>query len=223
MLRMSTLNKRGDRRGGPSLPKRHCLPGCACGKHGLHSCAHDYSEELTREERRMKFTSRGMLGKRHPLERRLRLGRKGIKKPGVSEANARRLLDGSFWTPLRLILHTRKSGIVKVRSPLEKRFVELLEGDVDVLEYLYEVISISYVFEGRERRAVPDFLVRRETYIEIVEVKLEKDLDKRTRVRFVALDAFAQRYGLTFRWWDGLTYREITSRDKEESYGRYSV
>jgi hypothetical protein len=65
-------------------------------------------------------------------------------------------------------------------GPLEYDYIHLLEADSEVKSYEGQPLRIRYRLKGERRLRfyTPDFLVRRGDRLQIVEVKLRKDMEK---------------------------------------------
>ena len=79
----------------------------------------------------------------------------------------------------------------------------LLDGDTRVETWSYEPLSIPYVYEGKTRRYIPDFLVVLEGQDVLVEVKPPSlaDTELNEAKRKTALE-FCQRNSWKYRVWN---------------------
>lgn len=176
---------------------RSCLPGCSCGRHRDHLC----SEETKRK------ISEALLG--HAMSTRTR--------SRISESLSEAIFEGRC----RPLSHfkcgdvvTLKGGRFWSRSSWEADYARMLDGDPDVVEFLHEKVKVPYTWMGVEYFTIPDFLVKYTTGgVALVEVKPEPRLDPRERAKLVAVQDFAERYGLGFRWWNGRGYREVYAKE----------
>jgi len=112
----------------------------------------------------------------------------------------------------RTTMQTVKGEIITVRSTFEVTFVGILEGDSEVLEFLYEAVNVRYFWQGHWHVTRPDFLVRYVSgEVALIEVKPPWQVSyyQQVRVEMLAMREFAVRFGLVFRWWDGGSYREL--------------
>jgi len=175
---------------------RPCLPGCTCGKH-----------------------NNPKYGKSEDTKRKNRLAHVGIARPKISEVRQREIEEGRFWPHKWHKVSSRKGGVFKCRSTFETGFVHVLDEDPNVVEFLYECVKIPYLWQGRQHVTTPDFLVRYVSgEVALIEVKALWMVEhwQRERIKLVVMCNFATRYGLTFKWWDGSTYREDKLSNLEE-------
>ena len=108
-----------------------------------------------------------------------------------------------------------KGGEVYCRSQLEVRYGRLLDADPNVVEFLHEKVKVGYLYEGKQRWTVIDFLVKYATgMVTFDEVKPEwvVEKDRRTRAKMLAARAFAESLGFTYRWWTGDGYPNNLAR-----------
>lgn len=84
-------------------------------------------------------------------------------------------------------------------SLLERDYIHLLEFDPDVTGYEEQPITVPYPIEGKIRRYTPDFLVERESRLQIVEVKSkEKASSEEFRLFFLAVEPEIRKRGFEF-------------------------
>jgi hypothetical protein len=85
--------------------------------------------------------------------------------------------------------------VVHVESVLERNFVFRLDQDLDVLDFGEQPFRLDYLLDGRRRHHFPDFIVRRRSVVQVVEIKyqsrLNDELLRRTGI-FAALLAPAR-------------------------------
>jgi hypothetical protein len=121
----------------------------------------------------------------------------------ISAAITQRYLDGGFeWSTGQYT--SVKTGITcNYRSSWEVEFMVLLDGDARVETWNYEPLSIPYVYEGKTRRYIPDFLIVLEGQDVLVEVKPPSlaDTELNEAKRKAALE-FCQRNGWAYRHWN---------------------
>lgn len=84
-----------------------------------------------------------------------------------------------------------------------------LEKDWTVESYLYEEIKIPYLIDGKSHFYIPDFVVKRKSGVEIVEVKPQIFIDdKVVQAKKEATESFLIRNGL-----ENIVYKFITEKD----------
>ncbi len=92
------------------------------------------------------------------------------------------------------------------RSSLELLFHFHLETSEDVEWYDYEPFSIKYINEdGKERRYIPDFLVKYRSRPEVVIVEVKPQFRMReatTELKVAAGNVYAELNGMAFEYWD---------------------
>jgi hypothetical protein len=108
---------------------------------------------------------------------------------------------------LRAIQPSEKNGrAVHAESALERDVCCLLEFDPQVVEFVEQPVTISYVDRGKVRRYTPDFFVRYATGKppQLIEVKYAADLVAKQgefTARFQAAHQYAQAQGWEFSIW----------------------
>lgn len=104
-----------------------------------------------------------------------RLARQAEK---MSEIIAQKIVNGECTHPNGFEagwFESQKCGTrMFYRSSYERRFLEMLEVDADVVSFETEPFRIPYMFEGEKKNYVPDVLVKRASKTQLVEIKPEK-------------------------------------------------
>ncbi|MCM3410213.1 TnsA endonuclease N-terminal domain-containing protein [Metabacillus litoralis] len=97
-------------------------------------------------------------------------------------------------------------------STLERDFIKLLDFDPTVISFQSQPIRIDYLFQGKERKYYPDFLVKKNDYKNyIYEVKaLNKTNEERNIVKFQV----GRRYCLE----NNMKYVIVTEKDIRKGY-----
>ena len=99
-----------------------------------------------------------------------------------------------------------KNVLVQFESTLERDFINLLEFDYEVMDYIEQPVTIEYIMDGRHRYYTPDFLVR---YMPsdpqrppmLCEIKYTEDLIKYSselKPKFEAAKKYCKGKGYTF-------------------------
>lgn len=119
----------------------------------------------------------------------------------ISETITKKYLSGGFQWSRGEYVSTKDGKIRHYRSSWERRHMELLDLDENVLSYDYEPFCIDYVWQGKGHRYLPDFVVRySDGRIEMHEVgvKTLKQLE-RARAKQAAAEEYCARHGWKFR------------------------
>lgn len=98
---------------------------------------------------------------------------------------------------------TSKGGDVSVRGDLELRALELLEQDPNVVRIEYEVLTVPYMINGKNRWTVPDFRVLlADGSHKVIEVKAwRKSTWVREQPKIDAVRSFCEKRGWAFEVW----------------------
>ena len=127
-----------------------------------------------------------------------------------SEATKEKISASNVWNLRRGLfrylgwVNTIKAGRVGYRSSWELRALELLESDPEVIAFQYERLAVPYLYNGKKRNTLPDYVVKlRSGQTQVIEVKPrgymnhEKEIQKREAVK---------AYCITYHWeyvvWD---------------------
>lgn len=102
---------------------------------------------------------------------------------------------------------TLKGGAFTIHSPVEKDFALALDGDSSVLEFHYEAIKIRYLWRGHYHGFLVDFLIKRDTGWELVEIKTPHEFSQQGCAALISAAHFASKFGWSFSIWDGRLYR----------------
>ena len=113
------------------------------------------------------------------------------------------MLDGTLAPYVRGIQQEHlspKVGRVWCRSSFEKRYVELLDADDDVVTYEVEPLALPYAFNGTVHSYLPDYIV---TYSSgkrtLVEVKPKRLVDQPKNVaKRLAAQVWCEQNGIGF-------------------------
>ena len=114
----------------------------------------------------------------------------------VKKSKRRNLFKGnSEW------IRTKKGGRIHVKSSWEKKFAQMLDEDVNVLNFQYEAICIRYNYKGGKRNYYPDFVVRMISGdILIYEVKPKKLINYgRNKPKAASGRRFCKKMGWTYK------------------------
>lgn len=113
---------------------------------------------------------------------------------------------------------------ISFESKLEADYIELLEFDNDVIIYEEQPYLIEYLYNSKEHKYTPDFLVRYKNNRNVlVEIKYQKDLVKKgelLKMKFEAAKEFCKELGYEFQI---LTEKEIRNHylDNVKFLNRY--
>lgn len=121
----------------------------------------------------------------------------------ISESITQRYLDGGFEWSTGQYTSTKSGKICNYRSSWELELMEILDGDDRIESWRYEPISISYIFEGKTRRYVPDFHVVTTSGSDLlVEVKPPalSDTDVNSSKRQAAIDFCSRNAWVYVEW-----------------------
>lgn len=113
---------------------------------------------------------------------------------------------------------TKMKRIFHYRSSYELAYMELLDSNPDVIDWDYEWTHIPYVFNGANKRYIPDFLVLYADKVEFVEVKpIEmRDYGKNVPKREFALK-YCEENGYTYVEWSPTGLKGKMTMSTEET------
>jgi len=162
--------------------------------------------------------------------RRISLALKG--KPGHPQSvRTRRILSEKITLLLSkgrgpyktFRVNTLKGGPLTLRSSYEVAFARWLDENPRVIRFSYEVVRVSYLWNGQLHRTTIDFLVvcLNETWLVEVKPSWAVKRYQRNRLKLVSAYLFACNYGWKFYWWDGEACNELGRGwwDKIFNYG----
>ena len=96
-------------------------------------------------------------------------------------------------------INTIKGGELWCHSSWEEEVARFLDRSDIVESFSKDSISIPYVFESKQRKYYPDFLINTRSNIIILEVKADKlQEEPRTRCKLAALRDFCSRMGYKY-------------------------
>ena len=125
-----------------------------------------------------------------------------MQKQKRKKPKKRSFITGTFFSK-------KNQKEMKYRSSYELRYMQKLEKDWQVEMYLYEEIKIPYLLDGKLHMYIPDFVIKRKSSIEIVEVKPEAFIEDRVvQAKKEATEKFLKKHGL-----ENITYKFITEKD----------
>jgi len=81
----------------------------------------------------------------------------GRKK--LSNAITQLYLNGGFQWARGHYTSIKSNKTYHYRSSWELKYMEMLDNDIDVLNWEYEPFSIKYIFEEKEKNYIPDFII----------------------------------------------------------------
>ena len=91
---------------------------------------------------------------------------------------------------------------IRVRSSYEKRAIEILDSQSNVMSFSYEKTKVPYVLNGKTKNTIVDFTVVTDNGILLIEVK-PQDMIKlwNNQVKIDAIRDFSSINGLRFELW----------------------
>jgi hypothetical protein len=92
---------------------------------------------------------------------------------GECEMGVRRITNHGFLKRIGKFPSLKLGRMVWWESPVERDYIHLLEADSIVSFYQEQPLRIHFILDGKEYFYTPDFLVKRQSKIQIVEVKPE--------------------------------------------------
>ena len=121
----------------------------------------------------------------------------------ISAAITQRYLDGGFEWSTGQYTSIKTGATCNYRSSWEAEFMRILDFEPRVATWNYEPFTIPYVYEGKTRRYIPDFLIVLDGEDVLVEVKPPSltDTGLNEAKRQAALD-FCHRNGWKYRVWN---------------------
>jgi hypothetical protein len=121
----------------------------------------------------------------------------------ISATITQRYLDGGFEWSVGQYTSIKTDATYNYRSSWEAEFMRILDFEPRVSTWNYEPLTIPYVYEGRTRRYIPDFLIVLDGEDVLVEVKPPSLVDAglNEAKRQAALE-FCQRNGWKYRVWN---------------------
>ena len=169
------------------------------------------------EETRAKISANnvGFKGKKHTEASRKKMSKsqRGKKRSittrkKISDAMTFAVISGKRIPGTRgewgHFISNKNNGVsLYYQSSYELRAFEILEQDPLVMCYVPHPFSISYIFNGIEKRYIPDLLI---SYISgdqlLMEVKARWEINTpRNLVKFAAAQLYCQEHGLVFSVW----------------------
>jgi len=104
-----------------------------------------------------------------------------------------------------------------VRSLWEKRAAQLLDEDSAVASFQYEPLGVPYVWEGKKRHTLPDFLVTMtDDSMVMIDVKPRGyTYNDKERAKAAACSVYCEQRGWRYEVWDerrlwpGLSQSEV--------------
>jgi hypothetical protein len=126
-----------------------------------------------------------------------------INREKISETITQRYLDGGFEWSTGQYTSIKTGATCNYRSSWEAEFMRILDAEPRVSTWNYEPFTIPYVYEGKTRRYIPDFLIVLDGEDVLVEVKPPSltDTGLNEAKRQAALE-FCQRNGWKYRHWN---------------------
>jgi hypothetical protein len=126
-----------------------------------------------------------------------------INREKISETITQRYLDGGFQWSVGQYTSIKTDATYNYRSSWEAEFMRILDAEPRVSTWNYEPLTIPYVYEGKTRRYIPDFLIVLDGEDVLVEVKPPSLIDTglNEAKRQAALE-FCQRNGWSYRHWN---------------------
>lgn len=155
----------------------------------------------------------------HTPESKAKIGQANRKRLGVfkhSEEARRKISASSAWRAKKGCfkylgwVETKKGlpkeGRTKIgfRSLWEKHAMSLLDGSSSVLSFQYEPLAVPYVWQGRNRFTIPDFLATMTNgSIVMIEVKPKGyTYNAKEQAKAAACTQFCERSGWNYEVWD---------------------
>jgi len=190
-----------------ALKGRKHPEGCTCGIH--HRRGRQQSEE---QKRKVSLALMGHPGWTKGIHWSAESNRKR------SESNTKAIMEGRH--PYKRYklgrITTLKGGTFWCRSSWEVRYARMLDKDPEVIEFSYEGINVPYIYRGEQHYTVPDFLVRyADGKITVDEIKPGYKVNSclKDRLKMIAMQIWAERWGFAFRWWNGESYIDFQERE----------
>ncbi len=153
------------------------------------------------EERRKKISDR-LKGDKNPAKRA-----ETRQKLSVSMTN--RILNGEkcgCTSAIGSYFNSKKcknKNVIYCRSNLEKKIIEELEDDDDVIDFLWESMFIAYVdSDGHKRRYIPDAIIKFQNKTVMIEIKPERFLVyKNVQEKIKCAKAYCSQQNIQFECW----------------------
>jgi len=97
----------------------------------------------------------------------------------------------------------KRAEFMNCRSSYEKKAIEKMDNDEDILYYEYEPVTIPYVFDKEDHSYYPDFLVEhRFDGSKIIEVKPKNLVEHEVNIaKFEAARLYCEEYDLLYEIW----------------------
>lgn len=168
----------------------------------------------------------------HSPEAKAKIAAANRKRKGVfkhSEEAKRKISEGNVWRARKGDFHYRhhfnsakaqlkpKQTSLGVRSLWEKHAAQLLDEDSAVASFQYEPLGVPYVWEGKKRHTLPDFLATMtDSSMVMIEVKPRGyTYNDKERAKAAACSAYCEQRGWKYEVWDerrlwpGLSQSEV--------------
>lgn len=138
----------------------------------------------------------------------------------MSETRTRKIINGEYdrskWAKRGELFAVKANRVIPYRSSFERRAIEIIEADENVISFKFESIRISYCYGNRvdgspqNRYYIPDFLIERiDGSTVLMEVKPICYLESAINVaKFAAAREYCVKNGWTFEVW---TQKELLS------------
>lgn len=125
-----------------------------------------------------------------------------VRNAKIAATVTRKIIDGKWHRGFEIGAYAGiKNGqrVIHVRSSWERTYAQKLDEDPAVLSWTYESVAIPYIFDGKRRNYVPDFLVVRDGSTIVVEVKPQSLREKPLNAaKFKAAEQWYQEKGMMF-------------------------
>jgi hypothetical protein len=156
--------------------------------------------------------SASMKGKKHSAEHnerisktrseRIQAGEIVISSDKISESVTKKYLEGGYEWAKGEYSSLKMGVVIHYRSSWELEFAKLLDTTDKVKEWKYEPFYIMYKLDGKQRRYLPDFIVKTDDEILMVEIKpLELSETKMNIAKRQAAIEYADKQGWKYIVW----------------------
>ncbi|WP_059172003.1 TnsA endonuclease N-terminal domain-containing protein [Bacillus sp. FJAT-27445] len=107
---------------------------------------------------------------------------------------------------------TKMFRMIPWESTLERDFIKVLDFDPSIVYYEFQPIRIDYIYQGKQRKYYPDFLVRKTDHKEyIYEVKDSSKIEDENTV-------LKTQVGIKYCQENNLSYAVVTEKDIRKGY-----
>jgi len=127
------------------------------------------------------------------------------RKEEKSLSQTEKIMTGQIWKEYCkgkiAVEKCSNHDIISYRSSYEKKYIEELESDNNVKDYLFEGIRLPYLYEGRKKHFIVDFIVNyMDEKIVFVEVKNDWLLtQKKTQIKIKTMEEHTAKLGIPCR------------------------